>query len=203
MFLWELERKLRNFSWKFAFWELLGAFVLALALTWPVPVDLSGSALGSANADGMKHLWTLWWMRASVWEYGTFPFDTELINYPMGMELYPIEPLNGLISLFLPGLNLVALSNILAIVNMTLTGFIGAWFGRILSGNRWGGVAAGALLEGSSVMAFFVHVGVGELNHLWWLPLGLGCLVKARRTQEWWWFWWHGSWWRGRCLGWG
>ena len=37
-------------------------------------------------------------------------------------------------------------------------------------------------------MAFFIHVGVGELNHLWWLPLGLGCLVKARRTLEWKWF---------------
>jgi hypothetical protein len=31
-------------------------------------------------------------------------------------------------------------------------------------------------------------VGVGELNHLWWLPLGLGCLVKAHRTGRWRWF---------------
>ncbi len=188
MFFWELERKLRGLGGLSHLWELAGAFALALCLTWPVPLQLSEAALGSPNADGMKHLWTLWWMRASVWEYGVFPFQTELINYPTGMSLYPIEPLNGLVSLFLPGLSLVALSNILAIVNMTLTGFFGAWFGRVLSGNRWGGVAAGALLEGSSVMAFFVHVGVGELNHLWWLPLGLGCLVKARRTQEWGWF---------------
>ena len=49
-------------------------------------------------------------------------------------------------------------------------------------------LACGALLEGSAVMAFFVHVGVGELHHLWWLPLGLGALVKARRTKEWQWF---------------
>jgi hypothetical protein len=37
-------------------------------------------------------------------------------------------------------------------------------------------------------MAFFVHVGVGELWHLWWLPLGLGCLLRARQTLQWRWF---------------
>ena len=56
-------------------------------LTWPVPLALSDAALGSANADGMKLLWTLWWMRASIWDYGVFPFDTGLINYPVGMDL--------------------------------------------------------------------------------------------------------------------
>ena len=51
-----------------------------------------------------------------------------------------------------------------------------------------GGFIAGTILEGSAVMAFFIHVGVGELHHMWWLPLGLGCQLKARKTQEWKWF---------------
>jgi hypothetical protein len=146
------------------------------------------AALGSQHADGMKHLWTLWWMRSSIWEYGDFPFQTSMVNYPIGMELYPIEPLNGLIACLFPWMSLVALSNLLVIVNMTLTGCIGAWFGRLISETRIGGFIAGTILEGSAVMAFFVHVGVGELHHLWWLPLGLGCLVKARTTQYWRWF---------------
>ena len=29
--------------------------------------------MGSPDADGMKHIWTLWWMRASIWDYGQFP----------------------------------------------------------------------------------------------------------------------------------
>jgi hypothetical protein len=187
MILWELQRWFNK--WRFEHHaEVAVFFVLALLLTWPAPVQLSHSALGSAHADGMKHLWTLWWMRASVLEYQDFPFQTDLINYPVGMDLYPIEPLNGLVSCLFPFLGLVAVSNVLAILNLALTGICGAWFGRILSGSRWGGFAAGGILQGSAAMAFFIHVGVGELNHLWWLPLGLGCLVKARRTLEWKWF---------------
>ena len=28
----------------------------------------------------------------------------------------------------------------------------------------------------------FVHVGVGKLHHLWWLPLGLGALVRRKNS---------------------
>lgn len=186
MYFWEIRRWFKKN--KVFFYEVLGAIVLALILTWPMVLQPSTAALGSQDADGMKHLWTLWWMRSSVWDYGSFPFATDLINYPTGMDLYPIEPLNGFIALLLPWMNLIALSNFLAFVNISLTGIVGCWFGRVLSGSRLGGVVSGALLECSSVMAFFVHVGVGELNHLWWLPLGLGCLIKARRTLNWRWF---------------
>ena len=180
MFWWQLRFWLREK--KTFIWELMGFWLLSIVLTWPMILSPATSALGSSHGDGMKHLWTLWWMRASIWDYGDFPFRTDLVNYPVGMDLYPIEPLNGLIACFLPFMSVVMLSNFLAILNMTLTGFFGAWCGRVLSGNRLGGIVCGLLLEGSSVMAFFVHVGVGELNHLWWLPLGLGCLVMARRS---------------------
>lgn len=167
-----------------AVWSLL----LAVTLTWPAAIRPSEAALGNVHADGMKHLWTLWWMQASVFEEGRVPFQTTLINHPTGMDLYPIEPLNGLFAVGLPFLSIVALSNALVILNLVITGMAGAWLGRLLSGSRLGGLAAGTLLMGSSVMAFFVHVGVGELLHLWWLPLGLGCLLRARETLRWPWF---------------
>lgn len=171
-------------------WGLMAAWfaVLSAALTWPMPTQPYEAALGSIHADGMKHLWTLWWMKASVWDHGQFPFHTDLINYPVGMDLYPIEPLNGLVAVLLPWMGVVGLSNLLVFLNMTATGLAGAWLGQELSGRRAGAFVAGTLLEGSAVMAFFVHVGVGELWHLWWLPLGLGCLLRARRTLAWGWF---------------
>lgn len=171
-------------------WAAVVAWSLALTswLSWPVLIRPGEAALGNLHADGMKHLWTLWWMRESVWSEGQLPFDTSLVNHPFGMELYPIEPLNGLLSVALPFLDIVVLSNLLVFINVTLTGVAGAWFGRELSGSRLGGLVCGTLLQGSSVMAFFVHVGVGELTHLWWMPLGLGVLVRARRTRRWPWF---------------
>ena len=168
--------------------EAIGFLALALLLTFPMVLKPSEAALGSLHADGMKHLWTLWWMRASLWEYGDFPYQTDLVNFPIGMDLYPIEPLNGAVAFLLPWANILLLSNILVIINMTLTGIAGAWFGRVLSGSRLGGIVSGVLLEGSAVMAFFVHVGVGELHHLWWLPLGLGALINARKSMQWRWF---------------
>jgi len=166
--------------------EALWFFLCTAALTWPTILHPGAVALGSPHADGMKHLWTLWWIRASVWREGEFPFATHLVNWPVGMNLYPIEPLNGLFAILLPWMDLVLLSNLLIIFNLVLTGVAGAWFGRVLTkGNRWAGLAAGTALLCSSITCFFVTVGVGELTHLWWLPLGLGLLVQAIRRKSW------------------
>jgi len=160
--------------------------VCTCVVTWPIVLQPGTAALGSAKADGMKHLWTLWWMRASVWREGEFPFNTQLVNFPNGMDLYPIEPLNGLVAVALPFVGVVLLSNLLVLVNLFATGMVGSWFGRLLTeGNRWAGLATGTVLLTSSVTTFFVTVGVGELTHLWWLPLGLGLLVRALRNPEW------------------
>ena len=48
---------------------------------------------------------------------------------------------------------------------------------RVLEGD------SGTVLLTSSATTFFVTVGVGELTHLWWLPLGLGLLVKVGRCD--------------------
>jgi hypothetical protein len=70
--------------------------------------------------------------------------------------------------------------------NLFATGMVGSWFGRLLTnGNRLAGLASGTVLLTSSTTTFFVTVGVGELTHLWWLPLGLGLLLKAIREPEW------------------
>jgi len=160
--------------------------ICTVVLTWPTVIQPGTAALGSPKADGMKHLWTLWWMRASVWREGEFPFSTHLVNWPTGMDLYPIEPLNGLVSVATPFLDIILLSNLLVMVNLFATGMVGSWFGRLLSdGNRLSGLAAGTVLLGSSVATFFVTVGVGELTHLWWLPLGLGLLLKAIKNPRW------------------
>ena len=167
---------------------VLWSALLAAGLTWPMVTRPYAAALGSIHADGMKHLWTLWWMQTSVWSQGRLPFQTELINYPTGMDLYPIEPLNGVVAVLLPWMGVVGLSNLLVFLNLTLTGVMGAALGTELSGRRLGGFVTGTLLEGSAVMAFFVHVGVGELWHLWWLPAGMTALLRARRTLDIRWF---------------
>ena len=69
----------------------------------------AAQALGSPKADGMKHPWTLWWMRASVWRGGV-PVQLAAGEPPEGMDLYPIEPLNGVVSIATPS-SIIPLSN--------------------------------------------------------------------------------------------
>ncbi len=154
----------------------------AVLLTWPMAREPGAAALGHPRADGLKHLWNLAWSRRELWDQGRLPYHTDWLNWPAGIDLYPIEPLSGLFAAALPGLGVVPTSNLLVLLNVWATGVAGAWMGRQVSGRDEGGWAAGGLLQGSGVLASFVQLGVGELQHLWWLPLGLGWLVRARRT---------------------
>ncbi|RME24491.1 MAG: hypothetical protein D6798_11165, partial [Deltaproteobacteria bacterium] len=155
--------------------------LLVVALTWPVVLHPGEAALGSARSDTLKHLWTLWWMRTSVWQEHALPFHTRMVNYPVGMDLFPIEPLNGLVAILLPFVPLVLMSNLLVFANLWGLGLAGHLLGRELGGGRSAGLAAGTMLLCSSVAAFTVHVGVGELLHLWWLPLGMVATLRIGR----------------------
>jgi hypothetical protein len=161
------------------------SIALTLFLTWPTVLRMNRAAVGSEHADGMKHLWTLWWIRHELLVEHRLPFQTDLVNYPTGMELYPIEPLNGLLVTLLGFLPIVAAANFAAMLNLTLVGVAGGLLGRELSRTAWGGIAAGTLLQGSAFALFTLHVGVGELQHLWWLPLGLTAWLRLRRDLEW------------------
>ncbi len=163
---------------------LLQSLALALLACWPVLLHPGTAAVGSPESDTIKHLWTLWWMRAQLAAGGGI--HTTLVNFPDGMNLFPIEPLNGLVAFFLPR-EPVLVSNVLAVLHLTLAGVCAGWLGRLTAGTERGALACAALFEGSSFVAFTLHVGVGELREAWWLPLGLGCLVRAHqlRTARW------------------
>ncbi len=178
---------------------LVQSALLTLLTTWPMARSPLTQAIGSPESDTVKHLWTLWWMRAEL--LGGEPGQrTTLIGYPDGLPLFPIEPLHGLLSLLLP-LPTVLLSNVLAGLDTLLTGLAAGWLATVLvppppaasvtPALRWprlsptllAALGAGALLQTSAWAAFTLHVGVGELRQLWWLPLSLGALVRLQQAE--------------------
>ncbi len=163
----------------------LQSLLLALALTWPAPLRLRYAVLGSADADTVKHLWTLWHFRRTLFHDGQLSQHTDYVNFPQGMELWPIEPLNCLLAGLLFPLSVVSAANLLAIANLALTGLSAALLGWEVSRSRLGSLAAGALLQSSSFALFTLHVGVGELQHLWLLPMGFWALLKLVRDPSW------------------
>ena len=156
---------------------------LALLLTWPAVFRL-GTVLGGKDADTMKHVWTLWWCRVHLLGEG-LGLHTDLLNHPVGLELWPVEPLNGLGAAALAWLPVVATANLLAILNLAVTGICGGLLGWELSRSRIGALSAGFLLQSSSWALFAIHVGVGELQHLWLLPLGCWVLLRLADTGRW------------------
>ncbi len=132
----------------------------------------------------MKHIWTLWWMRESVLGQGVLPFHTTLINHPVGWSLYPIEPLNGLFAVLMGALPLVLTSNVLALGNLTLTGYCAALLGRRLSSAPTAALVSGTLLQTGAFTLFTFHVGVGELQHIWWLPLGVLAWLNVHEKRR-------------------
>lgn len=158
----------------------LQSFLLSLLLSFPLILHPFSQAIGSLDGDAPKHVWNLWWMRAEFWR-GPWGLRTDFVNFPEGMSLYPIEPLNGLLTVFLP-LPPVLLSNLLALLHSTLLGLCSGWLGWRISRNRTGALVAGVLAQGSAFSAFTLHVGVGELRQVWWIPLGLALADCTREA---------------------
>lgn len=159
--------------------EVAFASVVAVVLTWPLVPQFWTEAVGAQGTDTPKHLWTLWWMRRELWS-GEPGLHTTLVNFPEGMDLFPISPLDGLLAAALP-LGVVPLSNLLALLHVTLLGVCAAWLGREVVGTRVAGLTAGLLAQGTAFTGFALEVGVGELRLSWWIPLGLTVLARAHR----------------------
>lgn len=157
--------------------------VLALLLTWPAVIRLE-RVLGGVDADTMKHIWTLWWCRAHLLREG-LGLHTELLNQPAGLELWPVEPLNGAGAVLLAWLPVVAAANLLAIANLVATGLCAGLLGWEITSSRVGALATAFLVQSSSFALFAIHVGVGELQHLWLLPLGCWALLRLARSGQW------------------
>ena len=158
---------------------------LSVLLTWPGPLSMAQEVIGSPDADGGKHFWTLWWIKHNLVELNTFPHQTTLVNFPEGMELYPIEPLNGIGVSLLFFLPLVLATNVLALLNLSLTGFFAGLLGKEITGSQQAGIVCAILLQSSAFSMFTLHAGVGELQHLWWMPLSFLMWHRLRQKLRW------------------
>ena len=159
-------------------WIAVQSLLLAVLFTWPALLHPAADILGSPKGDAAKHVWNLWWMRNELWS-GDWGLHTGSINFPNGMDLYPVEIANGLLTSWWP-ISPVAASNLLAVLHVALTGVCTAWLSWRVSQSRLGAHVAGALAQGSAFTAFTLHAGVGELRQAWWIPLGLAAAVAAR-----------------------
>lgn len=112
-------------------WAVLGLFaLLTLGLTWPVIADLSGRVPGTSTwaFDESTFAWNLWYLRHALLDLHANPLHTELIWYPLGIDLilYTYNLFNALIALPLQiAFNLPLASNLTLFIATILSGFGG------------------------------------------------------------------------------
>jgi hypothetical protein len=84
----DVERVQTNGAEARAHWlALLGYFLLALLVTYPVILHFTTGVPGDLTADRDQSLWNLWWTKESLLHF-TNPFHTSLLYYPYGTDLY-------------------------------------------------------------------------------------------------------------------
>ena len=74
--------------------------LLALLLTYPLPLHLTTRAPGDGS-DDPAIIWNLWWVRHALLDLGQNPFSTDFMFFPIGINLafYTLTTLNALITL--------------------------------------------------------------------------------------------------------
>ncbi|MBN1661911.1 MAG: hypothetical protein JXA93_26185 [Anaerolineae bacterium] len=165
--------------------------VLALLLTWPLAAHL-GSHVPGDGADDPPLTWNLWWVRYSLLEQGTNPFDCDVLFYPLGINLafYTLTLLNGLLSIPLQATaGLVAASNLLLLSSFV----VGAYGAFLLAreqgiGERaaWPALVAGGIYAFVSSKMGYAALGQWNIASSQWIPFYVLYLFKmGERPRRW------------------
>ena len=110
-------------------WIVLGVFaLLTLILTWPVASFLGSRMPGTATwaFDESTFAWNIWYFKHALLDLHTSPLHTELIWYPLGIDLilYTFNFLNAIIALpLLLATNVPLASNVTVLLATILSGF--------------------------------------------------------------------------------
>ncbi|MCS6845934.1 MAG: hypothetical protein NZ528_16690 [Caldilineales bacterium] len=110
-------------------WVLLGFSLLAVALSWPLATRLTTHVPGSYiwAFDEYTFLWNIWYFKRALIDLHTSPLHTELLFYPLGLDLvmYTFNLLaSGLaLPLYLATGNAALASNLMNLAASALGGF--------------------------------------------------------------------------------
>jgi len=173
-------------GWRLEVGVIVFYLALALAFTWPLALHWREAIPGDGR-DGWQSLWNLWWLRHAL-EHAQNPYQTNLLFYPQGTNLYlhTLLLFDGLVSLpvqYLAGP--VAAYNFCGILSLTLAAYGGFSLAHYLWGGFWSGLFAGVAFGFSSY--HFAHL-LGHLNLIssWFIPFYILFFFKAlNRKQHW------------------
>jgi hypothetical protein len=138
-------------------WLILGVFaLLTLGLTWPLCTVLGSRLPGTATwaFDESTFAWNIWYFKHALLDLQISPLHTELIWYPLGIDLilYTFNFLNALLALPLQlAFSLPVASNLTLLLATTLSGF-GAYLLALYTLRLTFRASSGASLASATVL---------------------------------------------------
>jgi len=94
-------------------------------MTWPLAAQWA-TAIPGDGFDGWQNYWNLWWVKIALVDQLQNPFQTDLLYYPTGVDLYfhTLNPFNGIITLPVQlNLGLIQAYNSVVLLSWVLAGF--------------------------------------------------------------------------------
>lgn len=154
------------------------AFLLSIALTWPVGLSLQSTLVGHPGNDTWNHVWGYWWVSEELLS-GRWPTEANGLAFPRGGTLYFIDTIQVLISL---PISLVfgpaAAFNCIMLGELALAG-VGAWLlAYKVTSDVWASFAALFLFEMSAHLMGQSYNGISETVCAGWFPMTLWALIR-------------------------
>ena len=188
-------------------WIALGVFAaLTVVLTWPLAANLSSRMPGTATwaFDESTFAWNIWYFKHALLDLHTSPLHSELIWYPLGIDLilYTYNFFNALIGLpLVVAADVPLASNVTLLVATALSGF-GAYLlalyvlrnayaaepaldaRRATPHLRLAALLAGLIYAFASNRAVYAALGHYDMVTTQWLPFYALYLLKTLREAR-------------------
>ena len=175
-----------------AHWPLVTVFfsVASIVQTWPLSKHLSDhlTVWSFFPYDAWAFLWNLWWVKYSLVDLQTNPFQTDYLYTPQGSHLYlhPLTFVNGLFSLPLQLItgNVILSWNLLALLFLALSGIGGYLLTCRVTQNRL------AALLGGYIFAFAPYTlmrlgGHWNVFATWPIPFFMLFVLRLIDSRSW------------------
>jgi hypothetical protein len=171
----------RRGTWASHLCVLAGYVVVAVAFSWPLPLNLGTHLTGDPGGDTGVYVWNQWVFRHELLEHGRLPYFTESIfslTRSANLSLHNYTTFQDLLAVpLIPLLGVVATFNVVYLLMTVLTAYCTFLLARHVTGRTAEAWLAGLLFAWSPLL---VTRGMGHFSLVAAAPLAIFLLVLLK-----------------------
>ena len=157
-------------------------FALAIAITFPLVLQLDASLLGDARIDVWNHAWGYWWFEQALGS-GELPVHTQLAGGPEGGALWFIDAAGATAALPVTALLGPSVAyNLTLLVRVSLAGLAGWLLARELGAKDSGAWLGGLAYATTPFLLCELANGISEVCATQWVGFTLWAALRATRS---------------------